>query len=84
MIPLIITACSGSNNNKEEAVTSSNSVNSALVPVSEVVGVGKVEPEKRLSALQLQPVALLKRSTGMMVTVSKKVSLWSGSMMSLN
>jgi multidrug resistance efflux pump len=51
IVPLIITACSGSKENKEKSGTSSHSVNSAMVEVSEVVGVGKVEPEKKIISL---------------------------------
>jgi len=48
ILPLIVTACGG-NNEKSGAV--SPSVNSAIVDVSEVVGVGKVEPEKEIITL---------------------------------
>jgi len=51
IIPLIITACGGSNENKEKSDTISYSVNSTMVKVSEVVGVGKVEPEKEIISL---------------------------------
>lgn len=51
IIPMILTACSGSEDNKEKSGTSSKTVNSAMVPVSEVVGVGKVEPEKEIISL---------------------------------
>jgi multidrug resistance efflux pump len=51
IIPLIITACSGSKENKEKSGTSSHPVNSAMVVVSEVVGVGRVEPEKEIISL---------------------------------
>lgn len=51
LIPLIITACSSSKENSETSGTESLSVNSALVNVSEVVGVGKVEPEKEIISL---------------------------------
>ena len=51
IVPLIITACSGSNEKEEKSVSASNSINSALVDVSEVVGVGKVEPEKEIISL---------------------------------
>jgi len=51
IIPLIITACSGSNENKEKSASASDSVNSSMVEVSEVVGVGKVEPEKEIISL---------------------------------
>jgi multidrug resistance efflux pump len=51
IIPLIITACGGSKENKEKQAVASNSVNSAMVEVSEVVGVGKVEPEKKIISL---------------------------------
>lgn len=48
VIPLIITACSG---NKENEGTPSQSVNSATVDISQVVGVGKVEPELEIISL---------------------------------
>jgi len=51
IIPLIITACSGSKEDKEKSVAASYSVNSAIVEVSEVVGAGKVEPEKEIVSL---------------------------------
>jgi multidrug resistance efflux pump len=51
IIPMILTACSGSKDNKDESGISSNTVNSAMVEVSEVVGVGKVEPEKQIISL---------------------------------
>lgn len=51
IIPLIIMACGGSKENKEKSGTISHSVNSAIVEVSEVVGVGKVEPEKEIISL---------------------------------
>jgi multidrug resistance efflux pump len=51
IIPMILTACSASKDNKEESGISSNTVNSAMVEVSEVVGVGKVEPEKQIISL---------------------------------
>jgi multidrug resistance efflux pump len=51
IIPLIIAACSGNKENKEKVGTSSNTVNSSMVEVSEVVGVGKVEPEEEIISL---------------------------------
>jgi multidrug resistance efflux pump len=51
IVPLIITACSGSKENKEKSGTASHSVNSAIVDVSEIIGVGKVEPEKEIISL---------------------------------
>jgi multidrug resistance efflux pump len=53
IVPLIITACGGNVENKEKSGTASNSVNSAIVKVevSEVVGVGKVEPEQEIISL---------------------------------
>jgi len=51
VIPLIITACSGSKENEEKSGTASHSVNSAIVDVYEVVGVGRVEPEKEIISL---------------------------------
>ena len=51
IFPLILSGCIDSKGEKEKSVTSSNSVNSAIVDVSEVVGVGKVEPEKEIISL---------------------------------
>jgi multidrug resistance efflux pump len=51
LIPMIITACSGSNENKEKPAAASYSVNSSVAKVSEVVGVGKVEPEQEIISL---------------------------------
>ncbi len=51
LIPFILTACSGGKENKDKPVTESNAVNSAIVEISEVVGVGKVEPEKEIVSL---------------------------------
>ena len=51
IVPLIITACSGNKENKENSGTELQSVNSAKVNVPEVVGVGKVEPEKEIISL---------------------------------
>ena len=51
IVPLIITACSGNKENKENSGTELQSINSAKVNVSEVVGVGKVEPEKEIISL---------------------------------
>lgn len=51
IIPLILTACSGSKEDKEKSVAVSYSINSAKVEVSEVIGVGKVEPEKEIISL---------------------------------
>jgi multidrug resistance efflux pump len=51
IIPLIMTACGGSNENNEKSGTASDLVNSAIVEVSEVVGVGKVEPEQEIISL---------------------------------
>jgi multidrug resistance efflux pump len=48
LLPLIISACGGSTEDNEMPVTSSYSVNTAMVEISEVVGVGKVEPEKKI------------------------------------
>jgi len=48
---LIITGCSGGKENKEKSGTVSNMVNSSMVEVSEVVGVGKIEPEKKIISL---------------------------------
>jgi multidrug resistance efflux pump len=51
IIPFFITACSGSKENKEKPGAASQSVNSAIVDVSQVVGVGKVEPEQEIISL---------------------------------
>jgi multidrug resistance efflux pump len=51
IVPLIITACSGTKENEEKSGTSSHAVNSEIVNVSEVVGVGKVEPEQEIISL---------------------------------
>ncbi len=51
VIPLIITACSGNKENEEKQGTTSQSVNSATVDISQVVGVGKVEPELEIISL---------------------------------
>jgi multidrug resistance efflux pump len=51
LIPMIITACSGSNESKEKPAAASYSVNSSVAKVSEVVGVGKVEPEQEIISL---------------------------------
>jgi multidrug resistance efflux pump len=51
IIPLIISACSGSKENKEKSGTASHMVNSSMIEVSEIVGVGKVEPEKEIISL---------------------------------
>jgi multidrug resistance efflux pump len=51
IVPLLITACSSSNDNNEKSAAASNAVNSAMVQVSQVVGVGKVEPEKKIISL---------------------------------
>jgi len=51
IMPLILTGCGGSKENKEKPVMESNPVNITMVEVSEVVGVGKVEPEKKIISL---------------------------------
>ncbi len=60
IIPLIITGCSGSKENKEKSGTASHSVNRAIVDVSEVVGVGKVEPEKEIISLAAATGSIVK------------------------
>jgi len=60
IVPLIITACSGSKENKEKPVNASYSVNSAMVQVSELVGAGKVEPEKKIISLASAAGGLVK------------------------
>jgi multidrug resistance efflux pump len=51
LVPIIFTACGGSNDNKEKPGTSLQSVNSSTIDVYEVVGVGKVEPEQEIISL---------------------------------
>jgi multidrug resistance efflux pump len=51
IIPFIITACGGNKESKEKSGAATLSVNSATVDVAEVVGVGKVEPEKEIISL---------------------------------
>ena len=62
LIPLIITACSGSKENNEETGTASNIVNSSSVEVSEVVGVGKVEPEQEIISLAAATGGIVKET----------------------
>lgn len=51
IIPFIIAACGGGRENEEKPGTTPLTVNSATVEVSEVVGTGKVEPEKEIIGL---------------------------------
>jgi multidrug resistance efflux pump len=51
IIPLIISACGSKNGDKEISATASQPVNSAIVNISEVVGIGKVEPENEIISL---------------------------------
>ena len=51
IIPIVITACGGGKENNEKPGAGSASVNSAIVDVAEVVGVGKVEPEQEIISL---------------------------------
>lgn len=51
IVPLIITACGSINENKEKSAAVSSSINSAMIDISEIVGVGKVEPEKEIISL---------------------------------
>ena len=60
IIPFIIMSCGGSKDKKENSGTASKSVNSALVEVSEVVGVGKVEPEKEIISLAASTGGIVK------------------------
>ena len=60
IIPLIITGCSGSKENKNKSAAGSNIVNSSMVEVSEVVGVGKVEPEKEIISLAASTGGIVK------------------------
>jgi multidrug resistance efflux pump len=60
ILPFIITACGGSDDSKEKSGTASPSVNSAMVDVSEVVGVGKVEPEQEIISLAASTGGIVK------------------------
>jgi multidrug resistance efflux pump len=60
LVPVIITACGGGEETKEKSATGSDSVNSAMVEVSEVVGVGKVEPEKEIISLAASTGGIVK------------------------
>jgi multidrug resistance efflux pump len=60
IVPLVFTACSGSKENKEKSVDASYTVNSAMVQVSELVGAGKVEPEKKIISLASATGGLVK------------------------
>ncbi len=51
LIPFILAGCGGGNENKEKPFTDPVTVNSSIVGVSEVVGVGKVEPESEIISL---------------------------------
>lgn len=51
LIPLIFSGCSGGKDNNDKAVTESSTVNSALIRVEEVIGVGKIEPDKKIISL---------------------------------
>jgi multidrug resistance efflux pump len=51
IIPFVITACGGSKETNEKSGAGSQPVNSAKVDISEVVGVGKVEPEQEIISL---------------------------------
>jgi multidrug efflux pump subunit AcrA (membrane-fusion protein) len=51
IVPLIITACSSSKGDKEKAGAELHPINSAAINVTEVVDVGKVEPEKEIISL---------------------------------
>jgi multidrug resistance efflux pump len=64
IIPLILTGCGGDKENKEKSGTVSHSVNSAKVEVSEVVGVGKVEPEKEIISLAAATGGVVKEIYG--------------------
>jgi multidrug resistance efflux pump len=50
IIPLVIAGCSNSKEDKDPCFTTAP-VNSALVQISEVVGIGKVEPENEIISL---------------------------------
>ncbi len=51
IMPLIIAGCGGSKDSKESSANKSATVNTSLAEVSEVVGVGKVEPEMEIITL---------------------------------
>lgn len=51
IVPMILSACGGNKEKNGESDTQSRSVNSSIVRVTEVVGVGKVEPEKEIISL---------------------------------
>ncbi|MCU0363599.1 MAG: hypothetical protein MUE32_09590, partial [Bacteroidales bacterium] len=51
LMPLLITACGGNDDAGKTTPMSSLPVNSALVSVSQVVGVGKIEPENEITSL---------------------------------
>ena len=51
ILPLIIAGCGGSKDSKESSTIKSAPVDRSLVEVSEVVGVGKVEPEMEIVSL---------------------------------
>jgi multidrug resistance efflux pump len=50
LIP-VLAGCSGSGEKSDKNLNASSSVNSSLVEISQVVGVGKVEPEKEIVSL---------------------------------
>ncbi len=60
LVPFIFTACSGGEETKEKSGTASQSVNSAMVEVFEVVGVGKVEPELEIISLSASTGGVVK------------------------
>jgi multidrug resistance efflux pump len=60
IIPLIITGCAGGKENKGKSVTAPNPINITMAEVSEVVGVGKVEPEKKIISLAASTGGIVK------------------------
>jgi multidrug resistance efflux pump len=60
IIPFIISACSDNKENQEKQGAESLSVNSSIVDISEVVGVGKVEPEQDIISLATSTGGIVK------------------------
>ena len=60
IIPLIITGCTGAKENKGKSVTAPNPINITMSEVSEVIGVGKVEPERKIISLAASTGGIVK------------------------
>jgi multidrug resistance efflux pump len=60
LMPFILTSCGGGKENKNMPVDESNTINSAIIGVSEVVGVGKVEPETKIISLAVPTGGVVK------------------------